>query len=109
MDRSKDLEEKTRKISAKIGVLFVKELLTKQYKMNYLQKLKAKSQAFNIWKQVYIKNAEEKKGMCYQDAPFSYASLIKIYSREIFSSKIPIRFSLNFILKVVFAYIFMLK
>lgn len=63
MDRSKEVEEKSRKLSAKLGALFVKELLIKQYKLNYLQKLRAESQAFNTWKKAYISTSHKKKGM----------------------------------------------
>ena len=67
MDKNKEAEEKTRKLSAKLGALFVKELLIKQYKLNYLQKLRAQSQAFNVWKSIYYKNSEEKKGIHHKD------------------------------------------
>ena len=67
MDKNKEVEEKTRKLSSKLGALFVKELLIKQYKLNYLQKLKAQSQAFNRWRSACSKSAEEKKGMCNVD------------------------------------------
>lgn len=74
MDKSKEVEEKTRKLSAKLGALFVKELLIKQYKMNYLQKLRAQSQAFNTWKKAYINIAEKKKGTYDEFAPFYKAN-----------------------------------
>ena len=37
----------------KLGALFVKELLNKQYKLNYYQKIRAQSQAFYKWKMKY--------------------------------------------------------
>lgn len=46
------------KISAKVGALFVKELLNKQYKLNYYQRIKAQSEAFNKWKLQYRKSVE---------------------------------------------------
>lgn len=45
--------EKRRKISFKLGALFVKELLNKQYKLNYYQKIRAQSVAFYTWKSKY--------------------------------------------------------
>ncbi|CAI2366559.1 unnamed protein product [Moneuplotes crassus] len=58
MERKKDIDHKISRVSNKLGLLFVKELLSKKYKINYYQKIKAKSGAFHTWKAVY---QEQKK------------------------------------------------
>jgi hypothetical protein len=50
MDKKRELESKTNAISVKLGALFIKELLNKQYKLNYYQKIRAESSAFYKWK-----------------------------------------------------------
>jgi hypothetical protein len=50
MDKKRELENKTNAISVKLGALFIKELLNKQYKLNYYQKIRAESSAFYKWK-----------------------------------------------------------
>lgn len=54
MDKKRELDEQTGKICVKLGALFVKELLNKQYKLNYYQRIRAQGQAFNVWKSLYI-------------------------------------------------------
>lgn len=50
MDKKRELDTKTNAISVKLGALFIKELLNKQYKLNYYQKIRAESSAFYKWK-----------------------------------------------------------
>lgn len=50
MDKKRELDVKTNAISVKLGALFIKELLNKQYKLNYYQKIRAESSAFYKWK-----------------------------------------------------------
>lgn len=61
MDKKRELDEKLTKISYKLGALFMKELLNKQYKLNYYQRIRAQGQAFNKWKAQFRTNVENEK------------------------------------------------
>ena len=50
MEKERELDIKLQKISSKLGSVLVKELLNKQYKLNYYQRFRAQSQAFHSWK-----------------------------------------------------------
>ena len=59
--KKREVEVKTKKISSKLGAMMIKELINKQYKMNYYQKIKAQSQAFYKWKAMFkqVKQVQE--------------------------------------------------
>lgn len=66
MDKKRELDEKLTKISYKLGALFMKELLNKQYKLNYYQRIRAQGQAFNKWKAQFresVTNEQKAKRM----------------------------------------------
>lgn len=50
MFKKRELDLQVNKISTKLGAMVVNEMLSKQYKMNYYQRIRAQSQAFHIWK-----------------------------------------------------------
>ena len=61
------------KASFKLGALFVKELLNKQYKPNYYQKVRAQSEAFYKWKAKYrqakqLQRQRESKSKAHSDS-----------------------------------------
>lgn len=50
MFKKRELDSQLNNISSKLGAMFVGELLGKQYKMNYYQRIRIQSQAFHKWK-----------------------------------------------------------